>query len=113
MKLSIKAFALTAAIIWSLAILIVGCANLAWPTYGGEFLELISSIYPGYETGTGVKGIIVSSLYGVVDANNYGQRIILLEMRGINQGFTHAAFQGSRVQGLSCAVACMQIVLFL
>lgn len=72
MKLSIKAFALTAAIIWSLAILIVGCANLAWPTYGGEFLELISSIYPGYETGTGVKGIIVSSLYGVVDAGIAG-----------------------------------------
>ena len=72
MKLSVKAFALTAAIIWSLAILMVGCANLAWPPYGGEFLEIVSSIYPGYETGTGVKGIVVSSLYALVDAGIAG-----------------------------------------
>ena len=72
MKLSVKAFALTAAIIWSLAMIIVGSANLVWPTYGIEFLEIVSSIYPGYETGTGVKGIIVSSLYAVVDAGIAG-----------------------------------------
>ncbi len=72
MKLSIKAFAITAAILWGFALMIVGCANLIWPVYGAEFLNVVSSIYPGYETGTGVTGIVVSSLYGVVDAGIAG-----------------------------------------
>jgi hypothetical protein len=72
MKLSVKAFAITAAILWGFALMLVGSANLIWPAYGAEFLNVVSSIYPGYETGTGVTGIVVSSLYGVVDAGIAG-----------------------------------------
>ena len=72
MKLSVKAFALTAAIFWGLAMLLVGTANFIWPAYGVEFLEVVSSIYPGYETGTGATGIVISSIYGVVDAGIAG-----------------------------------------
>jgi len=72
MKLSVKAFAITAAIFWGFALVFVGVANLIWPAYGAEFLNVVSSIYPGYETGTGVTGIVVSSLYGVVDAGIAG-----------------------------------------
>jgi len=68
MKLSIKALAITAAIIWGGALLIVGSANMMFPGYGLDFLEVIGSIYPGYQPGTGLSSVIIGSLYGVVDA---------------------------------------------
>jgi hypothetical protein len=68
MKLNIKALALTAAIIWSAAILLVGIANIMYPDYGVQFLELISSIYPGYQPFGGVSSVIIGTLYGFVDA---------------------------------------------
>jgi len=68
MKLSIKALALTAAIFWSVAILIVGSTNLMFPGYGINFLELTGSIYPGYHPGTGMGSVVIGSLYGFVDA---------------------------------------------
>ena len=67
MKLSIKALALTAAIFWSVAILIVGSANIMFPGYGSHFLEFVGSIYPGYQPGTGIGSVIIGSLYGFVD----------------------------------------------
>jgi len=68
MKLSIKALAITAAIIWGGALLIVGSANIMFPGYGSDFLEVMGSIYPGYQPGTGFPSVIIGSLYGVVDA---------------------------------------------
>jgi hypothetical protein len=68
MKLSIKKFAFTCSIIWGLAILIVSVSNLIWPTYGGVFLTVVASIYPGYEPMQGVSSIIVGTLYAIVDA---------------------------------------------
>jgi len=47
MKLSLKAVAMTAGLLWAGCILLVGIANLANPQYGMGFLALMSSIYPG------------------------------------------------------------------
>jgi hypothetical protein len=67
MKLSLQAVTLTAAIVWGLCLLIVGVANLLWPPYGSTFLDVMSSIYPGYKhQGTG-GDVIVGTLYAVVD----------------------------------------------
>ena len=68
MKLSIKALALTAAIIWSAAILVVGIANMMYPNYAVLFLELLSSIYPGYQPFGGISSVIIGAGYGFVDA---------------------------------------------
>jgi len=68
MKLSVKGLAITAAIIWGAALLIVGSANMMFPGYASNFLEVIGSIYPGYQPGTGFSSVIIGSLYGVVDA---------------------------------------------
>ena len=68
MKLSVKGLAITAAIIWGAAMLIMGSANMMFPGYATNFLEVIGSVYPGYQPGTGFSSVIIGSLYGVVDA---------------------------------------------
>ena len=68
MKLSIKAFALSAAIIWALCLFMVITLNMVTDSYGSEFLTVVGSIYPGYHQGTGISSIIIGSLYGFVDA---------------------------------------------
>lgn len=67
MKLSIKAMALTCSTIWGLSIAIVGIANLIWPSYAVAFLDVISSVYPGYQAGTGFGSVIVGTLYAAID----------------------------------------------
>ena len=53
MKLSIVGLAIASAILWGGAVLITGFANLIWPEYAVEFLEIIASIYPGYHAAGG------------------------------------------------------------
>jgi hypothetical protein len=67
MKFNITALALTAAAFWGAALLIVGLADLAFPGYGGAFLDLSASIYPGYHPRTGIGSVIVAVLYALVD----------------------------------------------
>jgi hypothetical protein len=67
MRLNVFAFAAAVALIWSGAILLVACAHLAWPGYGGAFLEFAASIYPGYHPGPGLGSVVTGTLYGLVD----------------------------------------------
>lgn len=66
-KLHVTALALTAGLLWSGAILVVGLANIVWPDYGRAFLDLTASIYPGYHPGSGIASVIMATLYGLVD----------------------------------------------
>ena len=68
MQLSIKAFAITAAIFWSAALFFVGTLHLVIPDYGIQFLEVVGSIYPGYEAGTGFGSVIIATCLGFIDA---------------------------------------------
>lgn len=67
MKLNVGALALAFGLIWSGAILVVGVANLVWPGYGSAFLQLVSSIYPGYKGTASFGQVIIGTLYGLVD----------------------------------------------
>ena len=67
MRFSAIALGLTAGILWGTAILVVGVANLVWPSYGRAFLELLASVYPGYRPGSGLASVIIGTLYGLVD----------------------------------------------
>lgn len=67
MKLNIKALAMTAAITWGGCFLLVALANLVWPSYGGAWLRLGESIYPGYAGPTGFGSVIVVTLYAFLD----------------------------------------------
>ena len=67
MRLNVTALGLTLGLIWGGAILVVGVANMIWPGYGGNFLDLTASIYPGHHPGSGVGSVIAGTLYGFVD----------------------------------------------
>jgi hypothetical protein len=67
MKLDVKALALTAGIIWGAAMLLVGLANLIWPAYGAAFLQIMGSVYPGYEAAPTIDSLILGTLYGFLD----------------------------------------------
>jgi hypothetical protein len=67
MRLSLKALALTAGILWALALLMTGVCNLIWPGYGEAFLKLMASVYPGYHATSSVGDLIVGTLYALID----------------------------------------------
>ncbi len=67
MKLSVKGLAVTAAILWGGAIFLTGILNLMWSGYGVAFLDMARSIYPGYASTGGFGGVIVGTLYGMID----------------------------------------------
>lgn len=67
MKFSIKGLALALAILWGLAMLVMGLANLVWSSYGQQFLQTMSSVYPGYHATRSIAEVIVGTLYGAVD----------------------------------------------
>jgi hypothetical protein len=66
MKLSIKGMAIASAVLCGGSIFITAVINRAFPGYGGAYLNLASSLYPGFHPG-GMKAGIVGSLYGLLD----------------------------------------------
>jgi len=66
MKLNTKALALASAILWGLAMLLMSLANLIWGSYG-QFLQIMSSVYPGYHATRSIAEVIVGTLYGAGD----------------------------------------------
>ncbi len=67
MKLSLRAFSITAGILWCVVVLLVGLANHAWPPYGLAFLELTASVYPGYEVSEQLVSVFIGAGYALVD----------------------------------------------
>ena len=67
MRLSVKALAITSAVLWGGCILLVGLINLAVPSYGANFLQWISSVYPGFYALRTFLDVCVGTGYGLVD----------------------------------------------
>ena len=72
MKLKPLAFAIAAGLVWGGALLMVSVAHAIWPPYGGAFLDLAASIYPGLSAQGGGATIVVGTLYGLVDGGIAG-----------------------------------------
>jgi hypothetical protein len=68
MRLNVTAIAISSGLLWAVAMFLTGLANMIWPTYGQEFLQVMDSIYPGYQATASFGQVIVGSLYGLVDA---------------------------------------------
>jgi len=66
-KLSVKSLGIAAGLVWALSFLLVSVCNYAWPPYGEPFLNLMSSLYPGYEAVANPRSIIVGTFYAFFD----------------------------------------------
>ncbi len=62
-----KAVVLTCALLWGGCMLAVGLINLADPSYGSEFLRMMSSVYPGADTARSLGRVLLGTLYGLLD----------------------------------------------
>lgn len=66
-QLSVKVMTLVTAILWGGCLLFVGLVNLAAPSYGVDFLRMMSSVYPGFHMTRTVGELILGTVYGFVD----------------------------------------------
>jgi hypothetical protein len=78
MKLSLKAMAVAAGLLWGGAILIVGLINLADPTYGLSFIQMTSSVYPWFHTSHSVANVAMGTIDGLIDGAIAGAIFALL-----------------------------------
>lgn len=67
MRLSVRAMALAGALVWGGAILLVGLINHELPNYGLGFLQMMSSVYPGFHAFHTMLGVLIGTLDGIVD----------------------------------------------
>jgi hypothetical protein len=66
-QLSVKVMMLVTAILWGGCLLFVGLVNLAAPSYGVDFLRMMSSVYPGLHATRTAGEVILGTIYGFVD----------------------------------------------
>ena len=67
MKLSIRAIGVTMGLLWAGCMLLVGVINMAAPAYGNDFLQMMSSVYPGYHASHTWLSVLVGTVYGFVE----------------------------------------------
>ena len=67
MKISLKAIAIAAGVLWGGAILFLGLINLASPSFGLSFLQVISSVYPGFHASRTIGDVLTGTVYGLID----------------------------------------------
>lgn len=67
MKLSVKSLTVTMALFWGGTVFFIALINFLTPPYGEAFLDLVSSVYPGYKVASSFGSVIVGTLYALVD----------------------------------------------
>lgn len=67
MKISVKAITLSSGILWGALMLLVGLIRLVAPSYGTDFLRVMSSVYPGTDPVPTVGSALLGTVYGFVD----------------------------------------------
>jgi hypothetical protein len=66
MKLSVKSFTIAAALFQAISFLVVSLLNVLLPPYGGAWLAILSSLYPGYRPEQGPISIFIGALYALL-----------------------------------------------
>ena len=70
MKLSVKAMAISAGLTWGILVMfLTGLANYLSSAYayGQSFLEVMASLYPGYDPVLSLREVLAGTVYGLVD----------------------------------------------
>jgi len=66
MKLSLKALIIAGALFKMVCFLFISVLNLILRPYGGAYLAMLTSLYPGYDPVSGPIGVIVGTLYSLL-----------------------------------------------
>jgi hypothetical protein len=72
MKLSVKSLILAGALLEGLCFLFVTLFNLILPPYGGAYLAMMMSLYPGYNPAEIPLSIVIGVLYAVISGGVTG-----------------------------------------
>ncbi len=67
MRLDSRALAVAGALLTGGALFFFGLLNQAFPGYAASALEVVASVYPGYEGPGGFGAVLTATLYGLVD----------------------------------------------
>ncbi len=67
MRLDVKATTFVGSALWGLSVLLVGLLNLAFPTYGVAFLQVVASVYPGYHATATLGSVLTGTGYALLD----------------------------------------------
>ena len=78
LKLSLKATAIAAGLLWGGAILLVSLINLADPNYGVNFIQMTSSVYPWFHVSRTIGNVIIGTIDGLIDGAIAGLIFALL-----------------------------------
>jgi ABC-type oligopeptide transport system substrate-binding subunit len=84
MRLSLKAMAIASGLVWGAAILCAGVIHLADPSYGVNFLQMTSSVYPGFHAAGTAGRVAIGTVEGLIDGAVAGLVLAWLYNR-----FTH------------------------
>jgi hypothetical protein len=95
MRLSLKGTALAAGVLWGGAILCVGLIHLADPSYGTNFIQLTSSVYPWFHASRTMGNVVIGTVDGLIDGAIAGLIFALL-YNAVTGARTHA--EGSHQQ---------------
>lgn len=87
MKHPVRGLTLASALLWAACMLLVGLIHMADPSYGGEFLRTMSSVYPGADTAPTIGPVLLGTLYGFIDGAIAGWifGLLLLALGGEHQ----------------------------
>jgi hypothetical protein len=62
-----KALTGASAVLLGACMLVVGLINLKYASYGGDFLKMMASVYPGYHDSRTISEVLIGTIYGLVD----------------------------------------------
>jgi hypothetical protein len=71
-KISLTAIAIAAGVLWGGALLFLGLINLASPSFGLSFLQVISSVYPGFHVSRTIGDVLTGTVYALIDGGIAG-----------------------------------------
>ena len=66
LKLSLTAMMIAGALFKAAGFLFISLMNLLLRPYGGAYLALLTSIYPGYDPVSGPIGILLGTFYSLI-----------------------------------------------
>jgi hypothetical protein len=78
MRLSVKGMTIAGGLLWGASILCVGLIHMADPSYGVNFLQMTSSVYPGFHSAGTAGSLAIGTIEGIIDGGIFGLVLSLL-----------------------------------